>query len=220
MPASAPRSKPGPSTCARWRKRRSLAPASRRASPRSPPTTSSTARRVTTPRTTSPTREVYARTKRAGEEAALLLAPGAALCRVAVIFSGREGVKKTFAVGVVESLRAGRPVKAFVDQVVTPTLADNAAEMVLGVHRSDAGGVFHCSGATAVTRVEFCQALASKLGADASLIVPVRLAELKLPAPRPLRAGLRVDKVRRLLGSSAPLPLDAALDRFLDELRR
>ncbi|HZX95683.1 MAG TPA: SDR family oxidoreductase [Myxococcales bacterium] len=165
-------------------------------------------------------RGVYARTKRAGEEAALLLAPGAALCRVAVIFSGREGVKKTFAVGVVESLRAGRPVKAFVDQVVTPTLADNAAEMVLGVHRSDAGGVFHCSGATAVTRVEFCQALASKLGADASLIVPVRLAELKLPAPRPLRAGLRVDKVRRLLGSSAPLPLDAALDRFLDELRR
>jgi dTDP-4-dehydrorhamnose reductase len=165
-------------------------------------------------------RGVYARTKRAGEEAALLLAPGAALCRVAVIFSGREGAKKTFAVGVVESLRAGRPVKAFVDQIVTPTLADNAAEMVLGVHRSDAGGVFHCSGATAVTRMEFCQALARKLGADASLIVPVRLAEMKLPAPRPLRAGLRVDKVRRLLGSSAPLPLDAALDRFLEELRR
>jgi dTDP-4-dehydrorhamnose reductase len=162
-------------------------------------------------------RGVYARTKRCGEEAALVLAPGAAVCRVAVIYSGRPGVKRTFAVGVVESLRAGKRVKAFVDQVVSPTLADNAAELVIGVHRSGAAGVFHCSGATQVSRIEFCRALAIKLDADLSLIDPVHLGDLKLPAPRPLRCGLRVDKVRRLLGTDAPLPLDAALDQFLAE---
>ncbi len=162
-------------------------------------------------------RGVYARTKRAGEEAALVLAPGAAVCRVAVIYTGRQAAKKTFAVSALEALRAGKPVKAFVDQVVSPTLADNAAEMVLGVHRSGAPGIFHCAGATQVSRIEFCRALAIKLDADLSLIVPVHLADLKLPAPRPLRCGLRVDKVRRLLGADAPLPLDAALDRFLAE---
>jgi dTDP-4-dehydrorhamnose reductase len=162
-------------------------------------------------------RGVYGRTKRAGEEAALVLAPGAAVCRVAVIYSGRRGAKKTFALTALEALRAGKPVKAFVDQVVSPTLADNAAELVLGVHRSGAAGIFHCSGATQVSRIEFCRALAIKLDADLSLIVPVHLADLKLPAPRPLRCGLRVDKVRRLLGADAPLPLDAALDRFLVE---
>jgi dTDP-4-dehydrorhamnose reductase len=161
----------------------------------------------------------YARTKRAGEEAALGLGKDVAVCRVAVVYSGRSGAKTTFAVTVADSFRAGRQVKAFTDQVVSPTLADNAAEMVIGVHRSGAQGVFHCAGATEISRVDFCRALARKLGADESLIVPVRLADLKLPAPRPLRCGLRVDKVKRLLGESVPLPLEAALDRFLEERR-
>ncbi len=112
-------------------------------------------------------RGVYARTKRAGEEAALILASDVAVCRVAVVYSGHPGAKKTFAATALESLRSGKPVKAFTDQVVSPTLADNAAEMVIGVHRSRAQGVFHCG----------------------------------------------------LLGESVPLPLDAALDRFLAESR-
>jgi len=163
-------------------------------------------------------RGVYARTKRAGEEA-LLLATDRALCRVAVIYSGYTSDKRTFASSAAESLLAGKPVKAFLDQVVTPTLADNAAEMVIAVHRSGAQGIFHCAGASAVTRVEFARALARKLGADESLVLPVRLADLSLPAPRPLRSSLRTDKVRQLLGASVPLPLDAALDRFLLERR-
>jgi dTDP-4-dehydrorhamnose reductase len=118
-----------------------------------------------------------------------------------------------------ESLLAGKQVKAFSDQVVSPTLADNAAEMVIGVHRSGEQGLFHTAGATAVSRVEFCLALARKLGASPDLIVPTRLAELKLPAPRPLRCALRVEKVQKLLGAQVPLPLDAALDRFLAERR-
>jgi dTDP-4-dehydrorhamnose reductase len=164
-------------------------------------------------------RSVYARSKRAGEEAALIAAKDVAVCRVAVVYSGRRGAKSTFAVTVADSLRAGKPVKAFTDQVVSPTLADNAAEMVIGVHRSGAQGLFHCAGATEVSRLDFCRALARKLGADESLIVPVQLADLQLPAPRPLKCGLRVDKLKRLLGESVPLPLDDALDRFLEERR-
>jgi dTDP-4-dehydrorhamnose reductase len=162
-------------------------------------------------------RGVYARSKRAGEYAALLLAPDCAVARVAVVYSGRRGAKRTFATSAAEQLLAGKEVRAFHDQVVSPTLADNAAEMVIGVHRSGAPGMFHCAGATQSTRVEFCRALARKLRADEALIVPVLLSDLKLPAPRPLRCGLRVEKVQRLLGHSVPLPLDAALDRFLEE---
>ena len=162
-------------------------------------------------------RGVYAASKRIGEETALLLAPDCAVARVAVIYSGRRGAKRTFALGVAQSLRAGKPVKAFHDQIVSPTLADNAAEMIVGVLRSGARGLYHCAGATALSRVEFCRALAAKLSADPALVVPVALADLKLPAPRPLRCGLRVDKVQALLGP-VPLALDAALDRFLAEL--
>ena len=162
---------------------------------------------------------VYARSKRAGEVAALELGKDVAVCRVAVVYSGRGGAKTTFAVTVADSLRVGKPVNAFADQVVSPTLADNAAEMVIGVHRSGAQGFFHCAGANEISRIGFARAIARRIGAQESLIVPVRLADLKLPAPRPLRCGLRVDKVKRLLGESVPLPLDAALDRFLEERR-
>jgi len=164
-------------------------------------------------------RSVYARSKLAGELAALALSPGSSVCRVALVYSGQAGAKTTFALTALESLRAGKPVKAFTDQVGSPTLADNAAEMVIRVHRSGKSGIFHCAGATEISRIGFARAIARKIGADESLIVPVRLADLKLPAPRPLRCGLRVDKVKRMLGESLPLPLDAALDRFLEERR-
>jgi dTDP-4-dehydrorhamnose reductase len=164
-------------------------------------------------------RGVYAVTKLAGERAVQELLPAASIARVAVIFSGRPGAKKTFASAAADAFAHGKEVKAFHDQVVSPTLADNAAEMVLGVLRKGGPGIFHCSGATALSRVDFCLRLARKMGADERLVVPVALADLRLPAPRPLRCALKVDKVKQLLGEGMPLDIDAALDRFLEERR-
>jgi dTDP-4-dehydrorhamnose reductase len=162
-------------------------------------------------------RGVYARTKRAAEEAALLLAPDCAVARVALVYSGRRGVKRTFASAAAEQLVAGKEVRAFHDQVGSPTLAANAAEMVIGLLRSDERGVWHCAGASVVSRADFCRALARKLHADERLVVPVALSSAKLLAPRPARSALRIDKIRRLLGAEVPLELDAALDRFVAE---
>jgi dTDP-4-dehydrorhamnose reductase len=162
-------------------------------------------------------RSVYARTKRAGEEAALLLAPDCAVARVAVVYSGRPDAKKTFATFATEQLLAGKEVRAFHDQVISPTLADNAAEMIIGLWRSGQRGTWHCAGASIVSRVEFCRALARKLGADEELVRPVAMSALKLPAARPAHCGLDVTRIRRLLGAQVPLELDAALDRFLAE---
>jgi len=96
-------------------------------------------------------------------------------------------------------------------------LADNAAEMTIGLWRSGQRGIWHCAGASIVSRVEFARALARKLGADERLVVPVPMSAVKLAAPRPARCALDVARIRRLLGASVPLELDAALDRFLAE---
>ena len=162
-------------------------------------------------------RGVYARTKRAGEEAALLLAPDCAVARVAVVYSGRPGAKRTFATAAAEQLLSGKEVRAFQDQVVSPTLADNAAEMVVGLLRSGERGIWHCAGGSIVSRVEFCRALARKLRADERLVIPVPMSAVKLLAPRPRHSGLQVARIRRLLGASVPLELDAALERFVAE---
>ncbi len=165
-------------------------------------------------------RGAYARSKRCGEEAALLLAKDVAVARVAVVYTGRAASKRTFAAAAADALLAGKEVRAFADQRVSPTLADNAAELVIGLWQSGEQGVWHCTGRDVVTRVEFCRALARKLSADERLIVPTRLADAKLLAPRPLLAGLRVDKIQRLLGADAPLSLDEQLDRFIAERKQ
>jgi dTDP-4-dehydrorhamnose reductase len=162
-------------------------------------------------------RGVYARTKRCAEEAALLLAPHAAVARVAVVYSGRPAAKRTFATSAVEALLARREVKAFSDQTVSPTLADDAAAMAVGLLHRGARGIWHCSGGSAVTRVEFCRALARRLFVDERLVVPVLLSSATLAAPRPRFSALNVEKVRGLLGDEVALPLGTQLDRFFAE---
>ncbi len=161
----------------------------------------------------------YARSKRAGEEAAELLARDRAVARVAVVYSGRAGAKATFATQVVEKLSRGEPVRAFSDQLVSPTWARNAAEMTLELLlETGHQGVLHASGATVLDRVEFARRVALRFGL-AGQIVPVRTADAKLAAPRPLRGGLRVDRAAALLRAK-PLALDAQLDGFHAEWTR
>ncbi len=63
-----------------------------------------------------------------------------------------------------------------------------------------------------VVRVEV---IARRFGLDGE-IVPVKTADVKLLAPRPLRGGLRVDRAAALLRNK-PLGIDEALERFHDE---
>jgi dTDP-4-dehydrorhamnose reductase len=161
-------------------------------------------------------RGAYARSKRCGEEAALLLSPGCAVARVAVVYSGRPGAKPTFATQVVEKLTRGEPVKAFADQHVSTTLAASGAAMCLELLLETAyAGVLHVCDQGVLDRVAFAIAVARRFGLSGE-IVPVKTADVKLPAPRPLRAGLKVDRAAALLRNK-PLPLDEALDRFWAE---
>jgi len=164
-------------------------------------------------------RGVYARTKRVAEEAALVLVPDCAVARSAVIFSGHPGARSTFASHVVEQLSRGLPVRAFSDQFVSPTWARNGAEMVCELLLDTRyRGVLHTSGATVLDRVDFARRVAGRFGLEGE-IVPVCTADFALPAPRPLRAGLKVDRAAALLRSK-PLPIEAALAGFHQEWMR
>ena len=162
---------------------------------------------------------VYARTKRVAEEAALLLAPDCAVARVSTVYSGRPGAKPTFPTQVVEKLSRGETVNAFSDQVVSPTLARNGAAMALELLlEADFRGIVNASGGTALDRVDFARRIARRFGLP-DRVVPVRTAEVKLLAPRPLRGGLRVDRIAALLREQ-PLGVEAALERFHAEWSR
>ena len=165
-------------------------------------------------------RGAYARTKRCGEEAALLLAPDCAVARVAVVYGGNPRARATFASTCVERLSRGEPVKALSDQWVSTTLASAGAERCLELLLAQAyRGVLHLSDRDVVDRVTFARRLARRFGLREDLVVPVQLAELKLLAPRPRKGGLQVDRAAALLAAK-PLALDAALERFHGEWMR
>jgi dTDP-4-dehydrorhamnose reductase len=138
---------------------------------------------------------------------------------VAVVYSGRPGAKSTFATQVVEKLSRGEPVKAFSDQYVSTTLAaSGAARCVELLLETRYHGVLHVSDATVLSRVEFARWIARRFGLQGQ-IVPVRTADVKLPAPRPLRGGLKVERAAALL-ATRPLEIDDAMERFHEEWMR
>ena len=164
-------------------------------------------------------RGVYAQSKLAGEWVALSVAPDCAVARVAVVYSGRATARPTFATQVVEKLTRGEVVKAFDDQFTSTTLAASGAAMCLELlleHRYR--GLLHVSDETVMDRVDFAKRVARRFGLTGE-IVPVKTADVKLLAPRPLRGGLKVESAAGML-RNRPLSIDAALDRFHDEWAR
>lgn len=75
----------------------------------------------------------------------------------------------------VASLAAGRPFTVWesdrINNVATPTLATLAAEWMLELAERGARGVFHCTAADAVTRLELARRAADAFGLDRSLVV-------------------------------------------------
>ena len=99
-----------------------------------------------------------------------------------------------------DNLAAGRPISVVDDQLRTPTWAGDLARGTLLVAESNAGGIWHISGADALTPYEMAVRTARFLGMDDSLMTRVTADSFTQPARRPLRTGFIIDKARRDLG--------------------
>jgi dTDP-4-dehydrorhamnose reductase len=137
---------------------------------------------------------VYGRTKLAGEQITARECASWAVARTTVVYGQLAHGKPNFVLWLLSRLAAGERVRIVADQVGSPTLADNLAEMIAALALSRAPGIFHTAGRSRLSRFDFARLAAEVFGLDASLIEPVSTATLKQPAPRPLRAGLLTDR--------------------------
>jgi dTDP-4-dehydrorhamnose reductase len=161
---------------------------------------------------------VYGATKLMAERAVQTFAASWAIARTCVVFGWPPARGANFGSWLVTELSAGRPVTLFRDQEVTPTWVDNAAGMVVELGLERKAGIWHTAGAESVDRVAFGLALCELMGYDSALVVPVAMAEVKLAARRPPRAGLTTSKAAQLLRHK-PLPLAEALAGFAASCR-
>jgi len=149
-------------------------------------------------RETDPTNPLgwYARTKYAGELAVQEAGGDWAIARTTVIYGHAPHVRANFVLWLLGKLRAGERASIVDDQVGSPTLADNLAEMTHALAASGHVGVFNTVGADVISRYQFARLAAVAFGLDPDLIDPIPTASLNQFAPRPLRAGLLMDRFR------------------------
>jgi dTDP-4-dehydrorhamnose reductase len=121
------------------------------------------------------------------------------IIRTTVVY-GWESQGKNFIYRLEKTLSAGQPLRAPHDQVGSPTYAPELAAGVLRLVEAGAHGVFHVVGSRRASRYDFAVEAARVFGLPAELIVPVSTPELRQDAPRPLDAGMRIDKFERVAG--------------------
>jgi len=138
----------------------------------------------------------YAQTKEAGERAVVAAGGNWAIARTTIIYGYAAHRRPDFVRWLIGHLSSGKRAPIVHDQIGSPTLADNLAQMVLALATSDVGGIFNTVGADVLSRLAFAHQIADTFALDASLIDPITTAQLGQPAPRPLKAGLLMDHFR------------------------
>lgn len=144
----------------------------------------------------------YGRTKLGGELAALEL-DGALSIRTTVVYSYKPGTKN-FLMQLVDNHAANRKMRVPKDQYSNPTYAPELASAILGLVGKNASGIYNVVGPDWLNRYEFALKICKAMNFDPAFLEPKTTAELGQTAPRPLKAGLKTEKVVSILGRGLP----------------
>jgi dTDP-4-dehydrorhamnose reductase len=139
------------------------------------------------------------------------------VARTAVVY-GMGGLNKvSFAVWLINKLRAGETVTIVNDQKNNPTFADNLVAQLLALYEKDATGLFHITGSQCISRFDFSKEIAREFELDSELIKPITTPELHQTAPRAATVNLSTAKVQRLTGIST-LNVREGLDQLREQM--
>ena len=122
------------------------------------------------------------------------------IARTMVLYGYSPGVRMNFVTWLLDRLRQRDRVSIVDDQFGTPTLADDLARSLLILHQKDGRGLYNTAGSECLSRYAFAIRIADVFDLDASLIKRITTADLNQTAKRPLRSGLKIDKIRREMG--------------------
>jgi dTDP-4-dehydrorhamnose reductase len=114
--------------------------------------------------------------------------PADLIVRTTILYDDRS---PNFVTKVLAVLELGRQVAAPWELCGSPTYVPHLAEAILAAVEKGIGGVVNIAGSDVLSRYEFGRLIARRWGLNPELIVP---GPVNGSAPRPLRAGLRVDK--------------------------
>ncbi len=148
----------------------------------------------------------YGRTKLEGERRVLAADPVNLAVRTTVVFS-HDPAGTNFVMQLLARLGKGERMRVPADQLSSPTYAPDLGAAIAALCEPDAPGrlarfpapqVLNVVGPEVVDRHTFAVRAARALGLDPGLLDAVETAALGQKARRPLRAGLRIERLRAL----------------------
>lgn len=153
---------------------------------------------------------VYGESKMMGERAVLRVNPQALVVRTSWVY-GPDVAGKNFISALRRQLGAGQVLRVPADQVSTPTLNVDLAEITLALVRAGVSGVVHVAGPELLSRLELAKAVARHFSLDEGLIEGRTTASLGQRARRPLHSGLRSEILSAVLPGRSPRSLEEGL---------
>lgn len=157
---------------------------------------------------------VYGQSKLMGEERAGEY-EGSVIIRTAEVFAAPG---RNFPLAILAKYDEGQKVHVVRDEYATPTYAPHFASAVIELVAVAEHQLYHLRGPKELTYYEFARRIFATAGLPVNAVVATTTDKLRLPAKRPARAVLSLE---RYLGYGLPQlpPLDEAIGDFLRRAR-
>lgn len=139
-----------------------------------------------------------------------------------IVVYGQELQGKNFVCQVLRAAQSGTPMAVPSDQVSNTTYCDDLARASVELAERNQSGLYHLAGDDCLDRYSFGRLVCEVFGHDPSFLRARSTAQLSQTAPRPLRAGLRVEKATEALGAplrSAREGLGAMKEEMMEHVR-
>ena len=138
---------------------------------------------------------VYGKTKLAAEKVLQNSNKDWCILRTNVLFDYYDSTEASFIKWVIDSLKANKSIKVVDDQWNNPTWTQSLAKIIELVINKNVIGLYNYGGADYLNRFEFAQIVANIFNLDKTLISPISTESLNQVAPRPLKGGLKTEKI-------------------------
>ncbi|SMH72294.1 SDR family oxidoreductase [Candidatus Nitrosotalea okcheonensis] len=104
-----------------------------------------------------------------------------------------------FVMLVIQNLRKGQRFNAINDQYVSPSYAENVADMLIEICEKQITGICHVAGTTRLTRFEFANQISDIFELNKELIEPISMTEMNWKTNRGMDCSLSVELVKKIL---------------------
>ncbi|MBI3333605.1 MAG: SDR family oxidoreductase, partial [Candidatus Omnitrophica bacterium] len=139
---------------------------------------------------------LYAESKRAGEEAIRGILPQRHLILRTAWLYGPDAMRRNFVLRLVDQLRAGHAADVPEDQWGSPTQSEDLAAASLFLIERGLWGTFHAAGPDWISRASLALKICATFGLDPTRLRPVPTSSLGQAARRPLRIRLDCRKLK------------------------